>query len=131
MTEKGNKKATINSINVDDKFFQYAAAVALNHGEISKICKELKKKSLLYSIILQEKVDWKKFKKNNPAVSFNVLYVKKMYIYPVYISKHNPNYEKQIILLIILNGEGWHYLAVKKLWALLAGITSKHHGDLY
>ena len=44
LTEKGNKKATINSINVDDKFFQYAAAVALNHGEISKICKELKEK---------------------------------------------------------------------------------------
>ena len=25
--------------------------------------------------------------------------------------------------------EGWHYLAVKKLSALLRGITSKHHGD--
>ena len=25
----------------------------------------------------------------------------------------------------------WHYLAVKKLSALLRGITSKHHGDFY
>ena len=25
----------------------------------------------------------------------------------------------------------WHYLAVKKLLALLRGITSKHHGDFY
>ena len=25
--------------------------------------------------------------------------------------------------------EGWHYLAVKKLSALLRVITSKHHGD--
>ena len=29
------------------------------------------------------------------------------------------------------NGEKWHYLAVKKLSALLRGITSKHHGDFY
>ena len=26
------------------------------------------------------------------------------------------------------NGDEWHYLAVKKLSALLRGITSKHHG---
>ena len=32
---------------------------------------------------------------------------------------------------MILNGEEWHYLAVKKLSALLRGITSKHHGDFY
>ena len=28
-------------------------------------------------------------------------------------------------------GRWWHYLAVKKLSALLRGITSKHHGDFY
>ena len=27
--------------------------------------------------------------------------------------------------------EGWHYIAVKKLSALLHGITSKRHGDFY
>ena len=27
--------------------------------------------------------------------------------------------------------EGWHYRAVKKLFTLLRGITSKHHGDFY
>ena len=27
--------------------------------------------------------------------------------------------------------EGWHSLAVKKLTALLRGITSKHRGDFY
>ena len=32
---------------------------------------------------------------------------------------------------MISNGEKWHYLAVKKLLALLRGITSKHHGDFY
>ena len=33
---------------------------------------------------------------------------------------------------MISNGEKqWHYLAVKKLRALLTGITFKHHGDFY
>ena len=38
----------------------------------------------------------------------------------------------QVIILMISNGDKqWHYLAVKKLSALLRGITSKHHGDFY
>ena len=32
---------------------------------------------------------------------------------------------------MIRNGEGWHYLAVTKLSALLRGITSKHSSDFY
>ena len=34
-----------------------------------------------------------------------------------------------IILLIIPNGEGWHCLKVKTLYALLRGILSKHASD--
>ena len=37
---------------------------------------------------------------------------------------------KHIILLMIWNEEGWHFLAVK-LSALLRGITSKYDGDFY
>ena len=33
---------------------------------------------------------------------------------PVYVSKHNSNREKQVILLMIPNEEKLHYLAVKK-----------------
>ena len=47
------------------------------------------------------------------------------------MSKHNLNRENQIILLTITGGGKWHYLAVKKLSALLRGITSKHDGDFY
>ena len=32
---------------------------------------------------------------------------------------------------MITDGEKCHYLAVKKLCALLRGVTSKHNGDLY
>ena len=40
-------------------------------------------------------------------------------IYPAYVSKYISNREKQVILLMILNGEKWKYLPVKKLSALL------------
>ena len=33
-------------------------------------------------------------------------------MYPTYISNHNSNREKQVIILMIPNGEGWHYLAL-------------------
>ena len=61
------------------------------------------------------------------------MYIKEKEIYSAYIAKHNSTREKQIILLMIPNEEkeGWHYLAVNKLSALLRGITSKHHGDFY
>ena len=32
---------------------------------------------------------------------------------------------------MISNREGWHYIAVKKLPALLRGIASKNNGDFY
>ena len=52
-------------------------------------------------------------------------------IHVAYKSKHNLNREKQVILLMISNGENWHYLAVKKLSGLLRGITSNHKEDFY
>ena len=59
------------------------------------------------------------------------MYAKKEKKNPAYISKHNLYCEKQVILLMISNGEGWHYFAVKKLSALLRGITSKNNCDFY
>ena len=58
--------------------------------------------------------------------------LKKEKVYPAYVSKHNSNREKKVILLMILNGEKpWHYLAVKKLSPLSRGRNSKHYGDFY
>ena len=57
--------------------------------------------------------------------------LKKKKIYPTYILKYNSNREKQVILLMISDGEKWHYLALQKLSALLKGITSKNNGDFY
>ena len=56
--------------------------------------------------------------------------IKKQKIYPVYIPKHASNCVKQVILLMIPNGEKWHYLAEKKLSALVTGLTSKYYGNV-
>ena len=74
----------------------------------------------------------KKFEQNNVTIAVNVLYAKKEKIYSAYISKHNSIREKQVVPLMISNRDKqWHYLAVRKLSALLRGITFKHHGDFY
>ena len=52
-------------------------------------------------------------------------------IYSAYISKQTWKCKKQIIRLMIPKGEGWHYITVKKLSALLGGISSKHDDDFY
>ena len=48
-----------------------------------------------------------------------------------YKSKNNLTREKQVILLMISNGQNWHYLVVKNLPGLLRGITSTHKEDFY
>ena len=76
--------------------------------------------------------NWKTFESNNKSIAFNILYVphNTEEIRHAYISKYNLDRENQVILLSITDGKKWHYLAVKKLFALLRG-TSKNNGDFY
>ena len=121
-----NKKVTINHINKkDNKCFQYTVAVALNYEEMKKDPQRVTKiKPFINQCNSEEK-----FEKNNVTIALNVLYAKKEKMYPAYLLKHNSNREKQVILLMIPNSEGYPYLAVKKLSELLKRITSKHHGQ--
>ena len=48
-----------------------------------------------------------------------------------YKSKYNLTPENQVILLMITDGEKWHYLAIKRLSALFRGITGNNHGGIY
>ena len=52
-------------------------------------------------------------------------------IHVAYKSKHKLTRENQITLLMITDGEKWHYLVVKNLSGLLRGITSSHKEDFY
>ena len=134
-----DKKSTINQKNNDHKCFQYAVTLALNldkinyHPErISKIKPFIEECNWKDIDFPSTSKDWKKFELNN-EIALNILYVphntKKIEI--AYKSKHNLTREKQVILLMISNGENWHYLTVKNLSRLLRGITSNHDGDFY
>ena len=48
-----------------------------------------------------------------------------------YKSKYNLTRGNQVILLMITDGEKWHYLAVKSLSAIFREITGNNHGDFY
>ena len=134
-----NKKSTINPKSNDDKCFQYAVTLALNLNRIDNHPERISKikpfidqynwKDIDFLAMIQ---DWKKFELNN-EIALNILYephnTKKINI--AYKSKHNLTREKQTILLMITNGEKWHYLVVINLSGLLRGITSNHKADFY
>ena len=127
-----NKKSTINSNNNDYKCFQYAITLALNLGEINNHPERISKcKPFIEQYNWKDidfastNKDWKKFELNN-EIALNILHfphnTKKIEI--AYKSKHYLTLEKQVILLMISNGENWHYLTVKSPSGLLRGIAS-------
>ena len=134
-----DKKSTINPKNNDHKCFQYAVTLALNYDKIDRNPQRISKIKPFVEEYNWKDIDfpstskdWKKFELNN-EVALNILYVphntKKIEI--AYKSKHHLTREKQIILLMISNGENWHYLVVKSVSGLLTGITSNHKEDFY
>ena len=141
-----NKTATINSKNKDNEWFKYAITTALNHERIRNNPERI---SNLKPFIDQYKwkeiefpshsKDWKKFEQNNKTIALNILFVpyNTEQIKQAYISKYNNKRDNEVILLMITDGkrsdgvEKYHYLAVKKLSALLRGITSSHNGNFY
>ena len=134
-----NKKSTINPINNDYKCFQYAVTLALNLDKIRKSPQRISKIKPFIDQYNWKYIDfpatskvWKKFELNN-EIALNILYVpdNTRKIYVAYKSKHNLTRENQIILLMITDGEKWHYLTVKNLSGLLRGITSIHAEDFY
>ena len=77
--------------------------------------------------------DWKIFQSNNKSIALNILYMphNTENIRHAYNSKYNLTREDQVILLMIIDGEKWHYLAVKNLSALFREIAGNNHGDFY
>ena len=134
-----DKKSTVNPKNNDLKCFQYATTLALNFDNINNHPEKISK---IRSFIDQynwknidfpaTSKDWKTFEVNN-KVALNILFVphntKKIQL--AYGSKYNLTYNKQIILLMITDGEKWHYLVVNNLSRLLRGVTSNHYNGFY
>lgn len=74
---------------------------------------------------------WNKFAKQNLNVALNVLYIEWKEIKQAYISKFNSTRKKCVYLLIIEDRRKKHYVAIKRLSALLRGLTSSHNWYFY
>ena len=70
----------------------------------------------------KQEQDYKTFEMNNKSIALNILFANKQKISHVYKSEFNKTREKQVILLMITDGQKQHFLAVKKLNALLKKI---------
>ena len=108
-----DKKSTINPKNNDHKCFQYAATLALNFDNINNHPEKISKIRPFIDQYNWKDIDfpptnkdWKKFELNN-KVALNILYIphntKKIQL--AYRLKYNLIYDKQIILLMITDGE--------------------------
>ena len=119
-----DKKSTINPINNDGKCFQYAVTLALNLDKIRKNPQRISKiKPFMDQYNCKDidlpstSRDWRKLESNN-EIALNVLYVphNTRKINVAYKSKNSLTCDKQVILLMITNGEKWHYPTVKNLY---------------
>ena len=117
-----DKKSTINLKNNDNKCF--------HHERLSKIKPFINQYNWKDIDFPPTSKDWKKFEFNNEVALIYIPHnTRKMQV--VYKSKNNLTCDKQVILLMVTNGEKWHYLTVKNLPGLLRGITSTNKEDFY
>ena len=59
--------------------------------------------------------DWKRFERNNKTIALNILFAphnEKTNL--AYKSKYNCKRKNQVVLLMITDGEKWHYICFKK-----------------
>ena len=104
-----NKKSTINPKNNDHKCFQYAVTLAL---DLDKIRKDPQRISKIKPFIEQynwkdiDFPDWRKLELNN-EIALNILCVphNTRKIQVAYKLKHNLSCDKEVILLMITDGE--------------------------
>ena len=148
-----NKRATINPKNRDNKCFQYSIIFALNHQSIESHPEKILNIGIFTDQYNWEGIefpagikDWKRFERNNKTIALNILFVphNEKTINLAYKSKYNRKRENQVVLLMITNGEKWHYIALKSVRTddgfnrpirsfsrLFRGITANHHGYFY
>ena len=148
-----NKRATINPKNKDNKCFQYSITVALNHQNIENHPERISNIGIFTDLynwegreFPAEIIDWKRFERNNKTIALDIFLIphNEKTINLACKSKYNRKRENKILLLMITNGENWHYIALKSertddgfhypirnLSRLFRAITSNHHGDCY
>ena len=139
---------------MDDRCFEYSTVDALRHNEIKSNSERIQGNHHVFSCdynwcgidFLPGIKEWKRFEKNNETIALNTLQVPhdEIKITHAYKSEYNQTPKNQIALLMITDGEKWHYTALKSepaedgfnrptksLSRLFRGITSNHDGDFY
>ena len=132
------KKCVLNPQKNDNKCFQYSVILALYHEQIGKNYYTVSKIKLFVNNFDWKSInfpaqeqDYKTFEMNNKSIALNILcnpfYTEK--ISYASKSKFNKTREKQVILLIINDGQKQHHVAVKNLNSLLKikGKCSEHY----
>ena len=124
-----NKRATINPKNKDNKCFQYAIAVALNHQKIGNNPERISNIKPFIDNYNWKGIDfpagvkdWEKFEKNK-EIALNILYTlpNTKEIKLAYKSKYNRKRKDQVVLLMITDNKQsdeinkWHYITLKSL----------------
>ena len=86
-----------------------------NHQRLSKIKRFAKRHDWGGINFPSHVADWKRFELNNKSVALNILYVPygEKTIRHAYKSKYDLKSENKVILLMISDGEKWHYLTVR------------------
>ena len=148
-----NQRATINQKNEDNRYFQYSITVTLNHQNIENHPERISNIKPFINQYNWEGIDfpagikdWKKFERNNKTIALNILFIthNSKTINVAHKSKYNRKRKNQVVLLMITNGEQWHYIALKSvrtddgfnrpirsLSRLFRGITANNNGDFY
>ena len=129
-----NKHAIINMKNQDEECFKWCVLRALypKDKNAERIDKDLKSKQdtlnmkgIRYPVNFR---DIDRFESQNPEISITILgYNKDERVYPLKISRYT-GCEHDITLLLIKDGEKFHYCLVKNLSALLQSQINNHKG---
>ena len=134
------KHCCINPKNLnDDKCFQYAVVAVLHHPEIANHPERIGNLEPFINrynwagiTYPTQSNQWSNFEKQNPTIALNILYIEgEKRVRQAFISKYNSTREKHVDLLIVQDNMKTHYTAIKRISALLRGITSNNHGDHY
>ena len=137
-----DKKCTINPHNINDNnCFRCSVVAALNQYEMPNHPERVNNLTPFMDNYNWNDLespaghkDYSAFKKNNPKIALNILYVpyQTKEIVPSYISKQDKTRDIQANLLMITDCKNnWHYLPIKTIPGLLRGTTSTHNGDYY
>ena len=128
------KKAIINPQNDDEECFKWAVIVALrwegikSHPEQISNLREFSDNydwcGLKFPVVIK---DINIFEMNND-ISVNVLSVEDK---AIYICRKGWRHQREINLMLISEGDRWHYTAIKSLSRLLASKNSKHSHKQY